>query len=180
MIDFDLKKARVYVGTYKKYNNGNLSGGWLDISDYSDEEEFLDACNELHKDERNPEFMFQDWENIPAGCITESYIDEMIFDLVKETSDFDETEMRAFPVWIDVNYPSMDIENFNAYDLINNFTDEYCGTFESEKSFAEDIAAECYPEIESSPIGMYFDYEAFARDLFITDYLYMDGFVFRR
>ena len=46
-----LSEAKVYVGTYAKYNNGSLSGAWLDLSDYSDKEEFYEACRELHKDE---------------------------------------------------------------------------------------------------------------------------------
>ena len=29
-----LSEARVYVGTYAKYNNGSLFGKWLDLSDY--------------------------------------------------------------------------------------------------------------------------------------------------
>ena len=31
-----LSEARVYVGTYNKYNSGALFGKWLDLSDYSD------------------------------------------------------------------------------------------------------------------------------------------------
>ena len=62
-----LSEAKVYVGTYAKYNNGSLSGAWLDLSDYSDKEEFYEACRELHKDEEDAEYMFQDWENVPEG-----------------------------------------------------------------------------------------------------------------
>ena len=36
-----LSEARVYVGTYNKYNNGSLFGKWLDLSDYSDKDEFF-------------------------------------------------------------------------------------------------------------------------------------------
>ena len=50
-----LSEARVYVGTYNKYNNGSLFGKWLDLSDYSDKDEFLEACRELHKDDQDPE-----------------------------------------------------------------------------------------------------------------------------
>ena len=42
-----LSEARVYVGTYGKYNNGSLFGAWLDLSDYADKEEFYEACREL-------------------------------------------------------------------------------------------------------------------------------------
>ena len=45
-----LSEARVYVGTYGKYNNGSLFGAWLDLSDYTDKEEFYEACRELHKE----------------------------------------------------------------------------------------------------------------------------------
>ena len=38
-----LSEARVYVGTYGKYNNGSLFGAWLDLSDYSDKEDFYEA-----------------------------------------------------------------------------------------------------------------------------------------
>ena len=27
-----LSEAKVYVGTYGKYNNGSLSGAWLDLA----------------------------------------------------------------------------------------------------------------------------------------------------
>lgn len=43
-----LSEAKVYVGTYAKYNNGSLFGAWLDLSDYSDKEEFYEACREPH------------------------------------------------------------------------------------------------------------------------------------
>ena len=29
-----LLKARVYVGTYKEYNNGSLFGEWMNLADY--------------------------------------------------------------------------------------------------------------------------------------------------
>ena len=54
-----LSEAKVYVGTYAKYNNGSLSGAWLDLSDYSDKEEFYEACRELHKDEEDAEYIPQ-------------------------------------------------------------------------------------------------------------------------
>ena len=76
-----LSEARVYVGTYGKYNNGSLFGAWLDLSDYSDKEDFYEACRELHKDEEDAEYMFQDWENVPENLIGESWISENFFTL---------------------------------------------------------------------------------------------------
>ena len=66
----DLLEAKICVGTYKKYNEGSLFGKWLTLSDYSDKKEFYEACKELHSDEEDAEFMFQDWEYIPKGLIS--------------------------------------------------------------------------------------------------------------
>ena len=52
----------IYVGTYKKYNEGSIYGEWLNLSDYSNYEELLQAMQELHQDEDDPEFMIQDYE----------------------------------------------------------------------------------------------------------------------
>ena len=53
---------KAYIGTYAKYNNGSIAGAWLDLTDYSDHEEFMLAARDLHKDESDPELMIQDWE----------------------------------------------------------------------------------------------------------------------
>ena len=37
---------RVFVGTYAKYSAGNLHGEWLDLSDYADHKEFIQACKD--------------------------------------------------------------------------------------------------------------------------------------
>ena len=164
-----LSEARVYVGTYAKYNNGSLFGKWLDLSDYSDKDEFLEACRELHKDEQEPEFMFQDIENIPEALISENF-----FALRDAVEDLSDTEQEAFFVWC--NYKSHDLGEEDADDLVSSFEDEYQGEYKDEEDYAYEIVEECYdlPEFAKT----YFDYSAFARDLFMTDYWMDNGFVF--
>ena len=151
-----LSEARVYVGTYAKYNNGSLYGAWLDLSDYSDKEEFYEACRELHEDEEDAEYMFQDWENVPEGLIGESWISENFFSLRDAVEDLSEED---------------------ADDLVRDFRDEYQGEYDNEEDFAYEIVEECYdlPDFAKT----YFDYKQFARDLFMCDYWFDDGFVFR-
>lgn len=55
-----LKEVKAYVGTYAKYNSGSLFGQWIDVSDFDNMEDFLEACRKLHADEKEPEIMFQD------------------------------------------------------------------------------------------------------------------------
>ena len=170
-----LSEARVYVGTYNKYNSGSLFGKWLDLSDYSDKDEFLEACRELHEDEEDPEFMFQDIEDIPEALISESWLSDKFFELRDPIEKLSETEQEAFFAWCD--HHNSDISEEDADDLISSFEDEYQGEYKDEEDYAYEIVEECYdlPEFAKT----YFDYSAFARDLFITDYWMDNGFVFR-
>jgi antirestriction protein len=76
------KELRVYVGTFGKYNSGSLYGKWLNIKDYKNVDEFDKACRQLHSNEYDPEFMFQDWEYIPNSFIGGGWIDPKLFELI--------------------------------------------------------------------------------------------------
>lgn len=62
----------LYCGTYAKYNNGSIDGKWLKLGDYENPEAFLQACRDLHRDESDPELMFQDFEGMPRELYGES------------------------------------------------------------------------------------------------------------
>lgn len=171
----NISEARIYVGTYAKYNGGSIFGKWLDLSDYSDKEEFSEACRELHKDEQDPEFMFQDWEYIPSDLIGESWLADNIFEIIEAIDELDDDKKAAFEVWL--NHGSHDITNKDITDLIRSFEDDFQGAYDDEEDYAYEIVDECYdlPEFAKT----YFDYAKFARDLFMGDYWFEDGYVFR-
>ena len=75
--------AKVYVGTYRKYNNGSLAGGWLDLADYNDYGAFIAACKKMHEDENDPEFLIEDSEGFPDGLDCCEWIYEEEFNDVK-------------------------------------------------------------------------------------------------
>ena len=83
--------AKVYVGTYKKYNNGDISGQWINLADCATYADFLAKCQEAHKDERDPEYMIQDCADMPDGLsILESLSEEDFNDIklaMKEEED---------------------------------------------------------------------------------------------
>lgn len=170
-----LSEAKIYVGTCGKYNAGSIFGKWLDLSDYSDKDEFNEACRELHKDEEDAEYMYQDWESIPESLIGESWLSEKFFELRDAVEDMDDTRQEAFFVWC--NHKGHDFEKADATDLVSSFEDEYQGEYDDEEDFAYQIVEECYELAEFAK--SYFDYAKFARDLFCGDYWMEDGFVFR-
>ncbi len=171
-----IQDAQIYVGTYAKYNAGSIFGKWLILSDYYDKEEFYEACRQLHADENDPEFMFQGYENIPEGLIGESWLSDNFFPLRDELENMDDNRQDAFFEWCE--YDGYHIDNMDVSDVIAKFNEAYIGQYNDEEDFAQYEAEACFNI--PAEILPYFDYQAFARDLFCTDYYMCDGFVFRR
>ena len=160
----------VYCGTYGKYNNGSLFGLWLDITKFNDYDEFIDVCRQLHADEEDPELMFQDYECFPRELYCESCMGEETFDKILEYGELSDDDKEAFD----------DFLQNNDYDM-EKFHEAYVGKWDSEEDFAYHIIEECYDlEKMMGDMARFFDYEAFARELFMSDYFMGDnGHVFR-
>ena len=116
--------------------------------------------------------MFQDFENFPKQWYDEGSLDEDTFERIQQFAELNSTLQDAFEAF-------MEITCDNGADF-EDFEDRYEGEFDSEKEFAEHIVYDC-GLLDGIPesIQRYFDYDAYARDLFITDYTMIDGFVFR-
>ena len=83
-------QPKVYVGTYKKYNEGSIKGGWLTLTDYKDYGAFCTACRALHKDERDPELMIQDCSDMPDGLSVMEWLSEQEFNDIIEACHAEE------------------------------------------------------------------------------------------
>ncbi|MBD5505637.1 MAG: antirestriction protein ArdA [Lachnospiraceae bacterium] len=161
----------VYVGTYAKYNEGSLRGLWIDLSSFNDYDEFINFCKAIHADEEDPELMAQDYECFPRQWYTEGFMSEDDFDHILEYSDMcDKHGNDAVDDYLEF------------HDSLDNFEEAYCGEWDSEEDFARHIVEECYNlEKMMGSLANYFDYEAFARELFDWDYtMGANGNVFRR
>jgi antirestriction protein len=149
--------ARIYVGTYAKYNSGSIKGAWLDLEDYADKDAFLAAARALHSDEADPELMFQGWEGIPEGMVSESHIDEGVWEWLALGED-QRTIVAAYRCGADTT------------DAIGVILDSFQGAHDSERDWAYGYVdstgmLEGVPEFARN----YFDYTAFARDAFMGD-----------
>lgn len=80
-----MENPKVYVGTYRKYNNGSLSGQWVDLTQFANYSEFVKHCRTIHKDESDPELMIQDCENFPDGLNCTEWLSEQDYnDVISE------------------------------------------------------------------------------------------------
>jgi len=144
--------ARIYVGTYAKYNSGSIAGAWLNLDDYSDRDAFYQACAALHKDESDPEFMFQDYEGFPKAFYSESSVSDELFDWLELDED-DQSLLAAYQSAVDEKGD------------IDDARDAFHGIHES----AEDFAANWYDETGEADkipesLRYHIDWEGVARD----------------
>jgi len=124
--------ARIYVGTYAKYNDGSIAGAWLDLQDYDDVEEFYTACADLHKDEEDPEYMFQDYEGFPECYYSESSADSALWSEYFPACDqYGQEVVDAFlSIW--------------SPEDLQHLGDSYQGEYSSPADYAESFCSECY------------------------------------
>ena len=160
----------LYCGTYGKYNSGNLRGMWVNVSTFDDYEDFLNFCYAIHADERDPELMYQDFENMPDSLYHES-MGEKEFNQIAEYCELcDEYSVSAVDDFLEWYSPE-------DLDMMHDV-----GVYDSMEDFARAIVSDCYDlEKMMGDLSYYFDYEAFARDLFVNDYNFgSHGTVFRK
>lgn len=144
--------SKIYVGTYRKYNEGSLKGDWLDLADYANKDDFLEACTELHSDEVDPELMFQDWEDIPSRFISESNIDERVWEWL-ELSEDEREVVTAY------------MEDIDHMASISTAMECYEGSHDSPEDWARDFWDQTGMVSEVPEFAQnYIDYEQYARD----------------
>lgn len=151
----------LYCGTYGKYNSGNLRGMWVDLSTFDSYEDFKNFCIAIHADEDDPELMYQDYENMPRSLYHESMGEEEFDNIAKYCELCDDYSVSAVDDFLELYSP----------EDLDNMYDAYMGVYDSEEDFARETVNECYDlDKMMGSLACYFDYEALARDLFISDY----------
>lgn len=161
----------VYVGTYRKYNNGSLNGMWVDISSFDSHREFIEFCLNLHADEDDPELMFQDYVNFPRELYSENCLDEDAFKQIKWYAEQPRVMRAAIKDFI---------EEFGAED-IESFENRYEGDFSSEEDCARQLVDTNFNLDEMlGDLAGYFDYKRYSEMLFSTTCAFRNGRVFRR
>ena len=144
--------VQVYVGTYAKYNAGSIAGAWINLEDHT-ADSFAEACAKLHKDESDPELMFQDFEGFPRAMYCESSVSDALWAWI----ELDEDDRELLEVYQD---------NICAEGDIDDARDAFHGVHDSPEDYAQDYieSTGMLSDVPAS-IAQYFDYEAFARDM---------------
>lgn len=172
-----LDDIQLYVGTYRKYNEGSLFGKWVKLSDYPDFDRLSSAMRKLHSDEEDPELMFQDYEApelfLQMNLISEYYISKDIYSVIEsvENSPYSAEILSAY---IDCfGYYCSDID-----ELIDKVDDSYAGEYSSDEEFAEELLTDTGGIPKYLPNYIHIDWESTAREI-MFDYSASNGQYFR-
>lgn len=158
--------AAIYVSTYGKYNSGSLFGEWVELEKFNSEKEFYDYCRELHKDEDDPEFMFQDWEDIPRALGGE-WMD--ISKVIQYLKEFSEDERKIIDEYLD---------EVDGYAEPSKILEAFAGEQRGEV-FAEELCEEC-GDLKSLPnwLRYHIDWQGVWRELTFDGYAETTNYCF--
>jgi len=65
------ESPRIYVADLEAYNNGKLVGEYLDLADYNNADELMDAIQDVLKKSGGEEYAIHDYENFPSSLYSE-------------------------------------------------------------------------------------------------------------
>ena len=151
-----------------------MQGEWVSLSNFYDLDGFLEYCAEIHEDEEEPEYMFQDWENIPEAFIDEGHLDSNFFELRDELENLDGMNVSAFWIWVENTGKDL---TESVYYLMRQFNSAFVGRYVNKEEFAREIVS---MEHELSEFAeRYFDYDKYADELFDEGFWFESGYVFR-
>ena len=99
---------------------------WLHLSDYSDMGEFLSACSDLFPGEKEPEYRYPKWENIPDTLISREWLCPNFFEIRDALERLEEEETEFFISW-SRSY-GYDITTDDPHMMVSHYHDLYGDT----------------------------------------------------
>lgn len=145
------KESHICIQDLADYNEGRLRFEWLDLNDFSDEEELGEYINNFLAAKGHEEYMIADYDEfINLGeypTISE------LWEVWEAIQEHGLEPVKGFIDW------------YGSWDA-SEFEDSYNGEWDSWEDFVYDIVDQCgYLSQMPEEIRSYFDYEAFGRDL---------------
>ncbi|MGQ3892006.1 antirestriction protein ArdA [Legionella sp. CNM-4043-24] len=157
---------KIYVACLAAYNNGILHGAWIDAA--QDIDEINADIQKMLADspiENAEEYAIHDYEGFGGLSLSEYEGIEQVVKIAEFITEHGELGAAL-------------LGDYSIEDAEKILEEHYHGVYDSEVEFAEHIFEECYNNAIPDNLLFYFDYEAFARDLFINDYfsVEVDGY----
>lgn len=151
----------IYAANLHAYNCGNLVGEWIAIEPGMDGDDIRGRIQAMLDRTGGEEYAIHDYNNLPSSLGEWPDLDT-VAEIAHAISEHGYELIKGF------------VDYFDA-DQLGDFDDRYVGTYTNEEDFACEILSEQYNlDKMLGSLASYFDYEAYARDLFMGDFVSVD------
>jgi hypothetical protein len=148
----------IYAANLAAYNEGRLVGEWIKLEDGITGDEIRERIQAMLDSTGGEEYAIHDYDNFPSSLGEWPDMDT-VAEIVQAIHEHGYDLVKGY------------VDYFDA-DQLDQLGERYSGTYDSEEDFAHDLVRGCYDlEKTMGSLASYFDYEAFARDLFMGDYV---------
>jgi hypothetical protein len=161
----NLSEAEVVVTTQQEIDNDTHGGDRFRLSDYEDTGEFYTVCCTCFPDEKNPEFRYPSWENIPDSLINEKWFCPNFFEIRDALERLDVEDVDYFMTWC--NYHGHNIAVDDPHLLVAHYQDSHISHPEFEYGEPE-IPDDAL--VYQSITGNSFDMGRYATEVFSDNY----------
>lgn len=136
----------VHFWNLSSYVGGNLVGGWVDLDDFADLDEFKSKVSEVTRDAE--EYLLSDYESDYGISFDEYENLDRIWEVHEALCDIHESEREAFGEFL----AHVGGSRYLDYAL-SNWRDAYCGNFDSIEDYAWHMADDIWPDLAKCPAG---------------------------
>jgi len=143
----------IYVADLADYNAGILRGRWIEIDEHTDVADIWEEICEMLAEKGHEEWAVHDYNNLPSSELG-------------EWPSFDKVVEVAHAV-IEYGYDLVDgYLSCASLEDLSELDNRFIGIYESLEDYAHEYISDCVDlEKALGNLAVYFDYEAFARDL---------------
>lgn len=157
---------RVYIADLAAYNAGTLYGRWVDVTD-SETMQAEIAAMLAESPEHGEEWALHDYDGEWYGF--GAHLGESPdLDVLCALSDLLEQHGEPWAAYV-ANTCGGDLRHAVEAGS-EDFEEAYAGEWSSQQEYAENLLDDLGELKDGSLASRYFDYEAFTRDLFMSDY----------
>ncbi len=163
----NLNEAELTVTTQYMIDISQRTDYNMTLSDYGDMQEFLCCCSELFPQERQPQYRYVAWDNIPSILITREWLCPNFFDIRDAFDQLDDEDTADFERWC-VRY-GYDLRTDNPHQLVAHYRNMYGDNVSyNAECYLPDTDNEsssciCYPE-------GWFDHRLLRQEIFGDNY----------
>lgn len=158
-----MDEPRIYVACLAAYNSGYLHGEWIQADqDSKDIRDDIQKMLEASPIKNSDEWAIHAYEGFGEKALSECEDIDTVVDLTKFIAKHGELG-RAL------------LGEYSVEAAETLLEDHYHGAYDNEVDFAYAIFDDCYSQAMPENLICYFDYVAFTRDLFMSDYFSVEA-----